>query len=43
MLKRCRVAKVKRGFSSADIRFKFDLFEFSAAILEEGLFGFIAS
>ena len=37
MLKRCRVTKVKVFFLVLVYVFNFDLFEFSAAILEKGL------
>ena len=38
MLKLCRVTKVKVFFLVLVYVFNFDLFEFSAAILEKGLF-----
>ena len=38
MLKLCRVTKVEVSFLVLVYVFDFDLFEFSAAILEEGLF-----
>ena len=39
MLKLCRVTKVKVLFLVLVYVFNFDVFEFSAAILEKGLFG----
>ena len=38
MLKLCRVTKLKVFFPVLVYAFNFDLFEFSAAILEKGLF-----
>ena len=38
MLKLCRVTKLKVFFPVLVYVFNFDLFEFSAAILEKGLF-----
>ena len=38
MLKLCRVTKLKLFFPVLVYVFNFDLFEFSAAILEKGLF-----